>query len=85
MIATIKKHKHNIVGITGMLILQANSIPLIYQSVLLHQSVNILTPIMCMCGLACYLYYSVVRRDVLYTVSNSIGLTLNMILLLANI
>lgn len=82
--ALIARYKHNLVGVLGMLILQSNNVPLIIQS-WNGQEVNIYTPIMCIAGLSCYLWYSVARKDMLYTISNSIGISFAVILLLINL
>ena len=80
----IIKHKHVIGGYIGMLILQSNNIPLIMQS-LNGMAVNIISPMQTICGLTLYLIYSIQRGDWLYTIGNSIGLTLAATLLIINL
>ena len=80
----IIKNKHLIIGYLGMLILQSNNIPLIVQSIE-GQAVNIYTPLMSITGLSFYLYYSLIRKDLLYTIGNGIGISLCAILILTNI
>lgn len=65
----------NALGWVGMLLLQMQSIPAIIQTVT-NEATNIplSLPVMCMMGLACYLYRSLVQGDTLYTVGNTIGL-----------
>ena len=77
----MKSKKELLIGYTGMLILQSNSMPLIYQALINSVAINLLTPIMTICGLSCYLYYSVRRKDTLYTIGNSIGITSSLILI----
>jgi len=84
MIKTIRKYKHTIAGYIGMLVLQSNNIPLIVQSYA-GQPVNILTPCLTVVGLCLYLYYSVIAKDVLYIIGNSLGLCLALTLLLTNL
>ena len=84
MRALIRKHKHNIIGIVGMIILQSNQIPLIVQSYN-GMPVSIYNALLVLVGLSFYLYYSVARADILYIVSNSIGITFSVILLLINL
>ena len=65
------------IGWMGLIALQFNSIPLIL-SASSGLTIPITTPMLSIFGLGCYLYHSVfVRRDILYTVGNSIGIIVN--------
>jgi hypothetical protein len=65
------------IGWMGLIALQFNSIPLII-SASAGLTMPITTPMLSIFGLCCYLYHSIfVRRDVLYTVGNTIGIIAN--------
>ena len=70
-----KKRAAESLGWVGMCLLQFQSIPAIIQTIT-NDTTNIplSLPVMCMMGLACYLYRSLVQGDTLYTVGNTIGL-----------
>lgn len=73
----------NIFGIVGILLIQAATLPTIYKLIV---GINTNLPpldmvIMMEMGLACFLFNSVYKRDWLYTISNSVGLIIETILL----
>jgi hypothetical protein len=69
------------IGWIGLIALQFNSIPLI-MSASSGLTMPITTPMLSIFGLGCYLYHSIfVRRDILYTVGNTIGLVANSVLI----
>ena len=68
-------------GWVGMACLQFNSLPAIFQAIESGNSAPHATVILTIFGLACYLYHSIKRGDVLYTTGNLIGIVGNSILL----
>ena len=72
------KKNNNIVGYLGMIILQGNNMPNILAE---HLLMPIYSPIMAMIGLSIYLYYSILRCDKVYIISNSIGIILSIIII----
>lgn len=69
------------IGWIGLVLLQSNSIPLIYSAFFNGVMIAIQTPIMTIIGLSCYLYHSIKRSDILYTTGNLIGIISNSILI----
>jgi lipid-A-disaccharide synthase-like uncharacterized protein len=64
-----------------MVILQSNAIPYLIKAWNGVLPPSVLPAAMTIAGLACYLYYSIKRRDALYTVGNAIGIASNIALL----
>lgn len=86
MVTKLKKYHGHMIALLGMAMLQTNNLPLIYQTVISHNPVNLLTPILTLCGLLCYLYYAVfIRRDIVYIIGNSIGIVSSSILIYVSV
>jgi lipid-A-disaccharide synthase-like uncharacterized protein len=64
-----------------MVILQSNAIPFLVKAWQGILPPSALPAAMTIAGLACYLYYSVKRKDALYTIGNAIGIASNIALL----
>ena len=69
------------IGILGMVLLQSNSLPFIWDIINGNKTGNIQSSVQAVLGLSCYLFYSIKRRDWLYTVGNLIGITSNLIII----
>jgi len=72
---------HKLVGVFGMVILQSNAIPYLVKAWNGVLPPSALPSIMTVAGLSCYLYYSIKRKDALYTIGNAIGIASNIALL----
>lgn len=72
-----------LVGYIGLALVQLNVLPAIVKAIETGASAPILSIIMMIIGLACYLYNSVKTGNTLYTVGNAVGLVSNLILLFA--
>jgi hypothetical protein len=75
----------NLIGWIGMAMLQFNSIPAIFSALENGSKYPLATILLTIGGLACYMVRAIADKDKLYITGNLIGLTGNVILLLATI
>lgn len=80
-----KKLAGEIGGYAGMVLLQGASLPSLYSAITSPETAN-LAPLsmvlMVWVGLLLYLIRAIVQKDVLYMISNGIGVVLNFLLLI---
>jgi hypothetical protein len=77
-----KRMKHEeVIGWVGLGCLQTNAIPAILKAIETGHGMPILSIVMILIGLTCYLYRAVKQNDKLYIVGNMMGIITNVILL----
>jgi MtN3 and saliva related transmembrane protein len=70
---------YQIFGWLGLILLQSSNIPQLYKSIKTKKTkdISLFSAIIVFFGLSCYLIYSVIQKDLVYIVSNLIGLCFN--------
>lgn len=73
--------KEEFIGWLGLGLLQTNTLPSIYVAITENKSMPIVSILMILTGLSCYLYRAIKQNDKLYIVGNLMGIITNVILL----
>lgn len=73
------------VGWIGLGCLQTNAIPAIIKAVQTGTGMPVLSILMILAGLSCYLYRGIKQGDKLYIVGNLMGIITNLILLIVTL
>jgi len=68
-----------IFGWLGLILLQSSNIPQVYKSIKTKKTkdISLHSALIVFFGLVCYLIYSLIEKDLVYIVSNIIGLAFN--------
>lgn len=74
-------NRAQIVGYAGLILLQCNFLPAIYQAIVADVKMSVPSLIMYILAIACFLYNAVKEKNTLYIWCNALSLTGNSILL----
>lgn len=73
---------NSIVGVIGLIILQANYIPSVYGAIVSGYGVPMQSAVLALIGLSLMLYQSIKQRMILYIFANLIGVIFNALLII---